>query len=69
MGPQVVRTPDFAAIYASVRYGKYHGDPAGAFDPATWNLVRLHQRSLIVDFWLKQRSRGMFFGAVVPNTP
>jgi hypothetical protein len=44
MGPHVVRTPDFAAIYASVRYGKYHGDPAGAFDPATWNLVRLHQR-------------------------
>lgn len=37
-GSYVVRTPYFAAIYASVRYGKYHGDPAGASDlAATWN--------------------------------
>lgn len=66
----MVRTSNFAAIYASVRYGKYHGDPAGAarrFIPPPHGIV--YKAMNVVGFWLKKRLHGIGFRAVVPDVP
>ena len=66
----MVRTSNFAAIDASVRYGKYHGDPAGAarrFIPPPHGIV--YKAMNVVGFWLKKRLHGIGFRAVVPEMP
>jgi hypothetical protein len=68
-GRQVARTFDFTAIYASVHYGEYLGDPGGAFNRRHMRLCEKPSTLLLaIAEETVKRYRGSTSNSVVPCT-